>query len=222
MFVRLSQLTNHAFEISHCGRSGVTDLSSDTKRTIGLSFAVLILTCTLTSCATIRAATSERNSLNDLIVDPMECTKVSLKQSVAVYREIIHEPSIMGNKFLLVLRYREGGDEKEYAPYLSTGYNNVSLVSVVGTSVDPIVVYRRYCVIEMWKFDPEKNIKNCYLWTIGDDSASMKVMMEDLGGQLIDERTIDIDAQDIAKLTTFCKNLSKDLMDMLKEPAPET
>jgi hypothetical protein len=164
---------------------------------------------------------SERKSLSDLIVDPMECTGVSLKQSVSVQKEIIHEPSIMGNRFLLVLRYREGGDEEEYAPYLSTGYNNVSLVSEVGTSVDPIVVYRRYCVIEMWKFDPKENRKNCYLWTIGDDSASMKVMTEDFGGQLIDERTIDIDTHDIAKLTAFYKKLARDLMDMLKEPGPE-
>ena len=200
----------------------MTDLSSDTKRTIRLTFAILIVACTLTSCATVRAATSERRSLNDLIIDPLECTNVSLKQSVAVYKEIIHEPSIMANRFLLVLRYREGGDEKEYAPYLSTGYNNVSLVSEVGTSIDPIVVYRRYCVIEMWKLDPKENIKNCYLWTIGDDSASMKVMTEDFGGQLIDERTVDIDAQGIVKLTVFCKKLSKDLVDMLKEPGPET
>jgi hypothetical protein len=86
---------------------------------------------------------------------------------------------------------------------------------------DPIIVYKRYCVIEMWEFYPKKHIKHCYLWTIGDDSSSMKIMVEDLGGQFLDERSILLDALDIAKLKTFCKQLSEDMVEMLKEPSPE-
>jgi hypothetical protein len=128
----------------------------------------------------------------------------------------------MLDRYLIVLRYREGGDEKQFTSDLEAGYNNVSLVSEVAAGSDnPVIVFRRYCVIEMWRFVPEKNEKYCYLWTIGDDSTNMKVMLEGLGGEFLDERIIPLNASEVAKLNAFYMQLTRIIVDMLKEPVPD-
>ena len=142
-----------------------------------------------------------------------------MRNDVQIKKEIIYEPSIMSNRFLIVLRYREGGDETELTPELKAGYNNISLVSEVKSGTDsPLIVYRRYCVVEMWRFYPEKKVKCCYLWTIGDDALDMKVMLETLGGEFLGERLITLDASHTSKLKAFYEQLAKRMLDLLEEP----
>jgi hypothetical protein len=180
------------------------------------------ISCVLISCATVSPSNEIPFDLNDLIVDPLWCTGILLRNDVQIKKEIIHEPSIMSNRFLIVLRYREGGDETEFAPELKEGYNNISLVSEVKTGTDiPLIVYRRYCVIEMWRFYPEKKVKCCYLWTIGDGALDMKVMLETLGGEFLGERVITLGASYVSKLRAFYEQLAKKMLDMLEEPLPD-
>jgi hypothetical protein len=187
-----------------------------------VTIAGWISTFSLISCATVRTSVDKPVSLYELDIDPVACTEISLRNDVPITKEIIHEPSIMLNRYLIVLRYREGGDEKQFTSDLRAGYNNVSLVSEVAAGTDnPLIVFRRYCVIEIWRFFPEKKAKVCYLWTIGDDSTNMKVMLEGLGGEFLDERFIPLNALDIAKLKSFAIQLTRIMVDMLKEPVPD-
>jgi hypothetical protein len=183
---------------------------------------IAFVSCVLVSCATISFSKETPLNLDDLNVDPLWCTGISLRNDVQIKKEIIHEPSIMSNKFLIVLRYREGGDETVFTPELKAGYNNISLVSEVKIGTDsPLIVYRRYCVIEMWRFYPEKKVKCCYLWTIGADALDMKVMEETFGGEFLGERLIILDDSQISKLKTFYEQLAKRLLDLLEEPRPD-
>ena len=97
---------------------------------------IAFISCVLISCVTANPSNETPFDLNDLKVDPLWCTGISLRNDVQITREIIHEPSIMSNRFLIVLRYREGGDEAELTPELKAGYNNISLVSEVKTGTD--------------------------------------------------------------------------------------
>ena len=183
---------------------------------------IAFISCVLISCVTANPSNETPFDLNDLKVDPLWCTGISLRNDVQITREIIHEPSIMSNRFLIVLRYREGGDEAELTPELKAGYNNISLVSEVKTGTDiPLVVYRRYCVIEMWRFYPERRVKCCYLWTIGDDAMDMKVMLETFGGEFLGERAITLNASYVSKLKAFYEQIAKKMLDMLGEPLPD-
>ena len=145
-----------------------------------------------------------------------------MRRDVQITKDVIHEPSIMLDRYLIVLRYREGGDKKQFTFDLGAGYNNVSLVSEVAVgSNNPLIIFRRYCVIEMWRFVPEKKVKYCYLWTIGDDSTNMKVMLERLGGEFLDERIVPLSALDMDRLKAFSMQLTRIIVDMLKEPVPD-
>jgi hypothetical protein len=180
------------------------------------------VSCVLVSCAAVSSSNKTPFSLDDLNVDPLWCTAISLRNDVQIKKEIIHEPSIMSDRFLLVLRYREGGDETEFTPELKIGYNNISLVSEVNSGTDrPLIVYRRYCVIEMWRFYPEEKVKCCYLWTIGDEALDMKVMEETLGGEFLGERLITLDDSQTSKLKAFYEQLAKRLLDLLEESLPD-
>jgi hypothetical protein len=182
---------------------------------------IVILALAFASCATFKASDEKPANLEEFVADPIMCAEMSLRSDVPIKNEIIHEASIMGNRFLVVLKYREGGDEKEFTPHLMPGYNNVSLVGEVEENGDsPLIVYRRYVVIEMWRFYPEKKAKACYLWTIGDDSVSMKVMLEDFSGKFLGERPVFIESRDAEKLKTFSKQLMNTILKMLKEPVP--
>jgi hypothetical protein len=190
--------------------------------TARLAIAGLISACGLISCATAMVSAEKPENLNVLNVDPLACTGISLRTDVPITRDVIHEPSVMLNRYLIVLRYREGGDEKEFTSDHAAGYNNVSLVSEVAEGTDnPLIVFRRYCVIEMWKFFPEKNIKHCYLWVIGDDSTNMKVMLEGFGGEFLDERIIPLTASDISELKSFFLQLIKIILDKVEESIAE-
>lgn len=157
---------------------------------------IVILTLAFASCVTVKASDEKRANIEEFAADPIMCTEICLKRNVPIKNEIIHEASIMGNRFLIVLIYREGGDEKEFTPNLMPGYNNISLVSEVEEHGDsPLIVHRRYASIEMWRFYPEKKVKVCYLWTIGDDSISMKIMLEDLSGEFLGERPVFLELE---------------------------
>ena len=133
------------------------------------------------------------DDLSVLNVDPLECTGISLKEDVTIRKEIIHEPSVMQNRFMIVLRYREGGDEKEVAPGLVPGYINISFVSEVEQTKEiPLIMHQRYCVIEVWRLYPKSERKVCYLWNIGDRGVSMKLMLEDIRGRFLSERQISL------------------------------
>src|SRR5271157_4446349 len=119
---------------------------------VRVTIATWISTFGLVSCATVRTSVGGPVSLYELKIDPVACTEISLRDDVPISKEVINEPSIMLNRYLIVLRYREGGDEKQFPSDLGAGYNNVSLVSEVAIGTDnPLIVFRRYCVIEMWK-----------------------------------------------------------------------
>ena len=159
--------------------------------------------------------------LANLPVDPLECIGLSLRKDIHVKAEIIHEPSIMYGRYLIVLRYREGGDEKAYSADQKAGYNNVSLVSEVAANDEkPLIVYRRYCVVEMWKFYSEKRKKTCSIWTIEEDSASMKVMLEGIDGEFFDERIVPLSKEDVETLADFYQELTKKMIGKLEGPVP--
>jgi hypothetical protein len=182
---------------------------------------IVTLTLAFASCVTFKASDEKPISLEELAADPAMCTEMRLRSDVPIKTEIIHEASIMGNRFMVVLRYREGGDEKQFTPNLMPGYSNISLVSEVEENGDsPLFVYRRYAAIEMWRFYPEKKAKVCYLWTIGDDSMSMKVMLEDFSGEFLGERQVFIDSRDTEMLKTFYKQLMNTILKIIKEPVP--
>ena len=182
---------------------------------------IVILTLALASCITVTASDEKPANIEEFLADPIMGTEICLRRDVPIKNEIIHEASIMGNRFLIILIYREGGDEKEFTPNLMPGYNNVSLVSEVEEHGDsPLIVYRRYAVIEMWKFYPVKKVKVCYLWTIGDDSMSMKVMIEDLTGEFLGERPVSIESRDSEKLKAFYEQLMNTMLKMLKKSIP--
>jgi hypothetical protein len=175
----------------------------------------------LSSCSTTGPSGSYTFDLGELNVDPAECTGISLRNDVPVRKEVIHEPSIMLDRFLIVLRYREGGDDQEDGPKTKKSYNNISLVSEVKADTDsPLIVYRRYCVIEMWRIFPERKVKYCYLWIIGEESVTMKIMLEGFGGEFLNERHIALNALTIEKLKAYYGQLSKEMVEMLKDPVP--
>jgi hypothetical protein len=171
------------------------------------------------SCATAQPAQRPHVELENLAVDPVECIGLSLRDDVHIGIEIIHEPSIMPGRYLIVLRYREGGNEKAYSPNLGLGYNNVSLVSEVAANDEkPLIVYRRYCVVEMWKFYPDEDMKSCTIWSIEVRSANMKVMLEGINGEFLGERIISLSKDSVDKLTSFYKQLTQEMLDRLEGP----
>jgi hypothetical protein len=192
------------------------------RRAVKIACAIIggwIFALVLSSCTSVRTSDAKSVGLHEPDVDPLACIGISLKADIQVTKEVFHERSIMPDRYLVVLRYREGGDEKQLTPELEAGYNNVSIVSEVAAGTDnPMIVFRRYCVVEMWRFIPHKNQKYCYLWTIGDDTADMKVMLEGLGGEFLDERIVPLGTLDIAKLRTFATQLTRTIIDMMKEP----
>jgi len=145
------------------------------------------------SCATTRPSTTTLDDLSALSVNPLECTGIVLKKYITIKKEIIHEPSFMQNRFMVVLLFREAEDEKEVTPGLMPGYNNISFVSEVEQPIDmPLIIHQRYRVVEIWRLYPQNDRKICYLWTIGDRGVSMKLMLEDLGGRFLSERQIPL------------------------------
>jgi len=181
----------------------------------------ILLSLMATSCATAPPSGALPDDLSVLNVDPLECTGISLKRDIAIKREIIHEPSVMQNRFMLVLRYREGGDEKEVTPGLVPGYINVSYVSEVEQTRDmPLIVYQRYCVVEVWRLYPKSDRKICYLWNIGDREVSMKLMLEDIGGRFLSERQISLSEDEVSKLRAYYLRLMKVFVESLKEAPP--
>ena len=137
-----------------------------------LTLLIAVASCAGFSCTTVQPVERKRVDLESILIDPVECIGLSLRNDVRVTTEIIHEPSIMLGRYLLVLRYREGGNEKAYSPSLGLGYNNVSLVSEVAANDEkPLIIYRRYCVVEMWKFYPDEEMKSCSIWNIEAGSA---------------------------------------------------
>ena len=127
----------------------------------------------------------------------------------------------MQNRFMIVLRYREGGDEKDITPNLMPGYINISLVSEVEQTEEiPLIIHQRYCVIEVWRLYPKSNRKVCYLWNIGDRDISMKLMLEDIRGRFLSERQIPLREDDISQLKAYYLRLTKIFVESLKEAPP--
>ena len=182
---------------------------------------IAIASCIAFSCVTVQPSQKQRIDLENLPIDPIECIGLSLRNDVHVKAEIIHEPSIMFGRYLVVLRYREGGNEKAYSPDLGLGYNNVSLVSEVAANDEkPLLIYRRYCVVEMWKFFPDAELKSCAIWNIEADSASMKLMLEGIDGEFFGERVVSLTKESVEKLTDFCRQLTQEMIDKLEGPVP--
>ena len=197
---------------------------SSTKITKAFRQLLSLFTCMaiLLSCATLNPSEKGVFDIKGLEVDPLECTQIRMRSDIAIKKEIIHEDPIMQRKFLLVLRYREGGDEHAFSSALLAGYNNISLVSEMETGYDaPVIVYRRYCVIEKWTFLPDRNLKLCYLWTIGEDSVEMKLLLERIDGEYLDERVITLTDSDTLMLKDFYRKLTMEIIEKLKDPEPQ-
>jgi hypothetical protein len=190
-------------------------------RRLLLKLSIAIASCVLITCVTNQPSQQPELALGDLFIDPLQCVGLTLRSNIHVRAEIIHEPSIMFGRYLIVLRYREGGDESAYSPELKLGYNNVSLVSEVAANDEkPLIVYRRYCVVEMWRFYQEERRKTCSIWTIEEDSASMKVMLEGIDGEVFDERIVPLSKEDVETLTHFYQELTRKMIGKLEGPVP--
>jgi hypothetical protein len=186
-----------------------------------MTIAIVLISSFALSCTTVQQSQKQKIYLANIPIDSLECIGLSLRMDVHVKAEIIHEPSIMYGRYLIVLRYREGGDERAYTADLKAGYNNVSLVSEVAANDEkPLIIYRRYCVVEMWKFYPDEEMKSCSIWTIEAASASMKVMLERIDGEFIDERIVHLTKEDVDVLKDFYKHLTQEILDRLEGPVP--
>ncbi len=142
---------------------------------------------------------------------------MSLRRGVTIRAQIIDEPSIMQNRYLVVLRYREGGDEKELSPRVLGGYTNVSLVvEAEATPKSPFVVRGQHMVIEMWSFPPGTKRKICRLWRIGAADASMKILLEDLGGRFLGEREVALSNEQVLRLRELYDRLLGTFLERLK------
>jgi hypothetical protein len=188
---------------------------------VAIPVLCVLTTLMVTSCATVEPSVAISDDLTTLNIDPLECTSISIKRDVNIKKEIIQEPSVMQNRFMIVLRYREGGDEKEVTPGLMPGYINISFVSEVEQTTDiPLIIHQRYCVIEVWRLYPKSNRKVCYLWNIGDRDVSMKLMLEDIRGTFLSERHIPLREDDISQLKAYYLALMKVFVENLKETPP--
>jgi len=191
------------------------------KRIVVAAVLCIPLSLMATSCGTVPPSDALSDDLTILNVDPLECTGISLKKDIPIKREVVYESSVTPNRFMLVLRYREGGDEKEVTPGLMPGYINISYVSEVEqTKGMPLIVYQRYCVIEIWRLYPKSDRKVCYLWKIGDREIAMKLMLEDLGAKFLSERQISLSEDEKSKLKAYSLKLIKIFVASLKEAPP--
>lgn len=174
------------------------------------------------TCTTAESGGAVLDDLSKAYVDPLECTTLSLKSGISITKEIIHEPSVMKDRFMVVLRYREGGDEKSITPAIMPGYVNISFVSEVEQSQGlPLIVYQRYCILEVWRLYPKSDRKICYLWNIGDRGVSFKLMLEDIRGRFLAERDIPLAEAEATQLRLYASYLMKELVKTLKEPPPD-
>ena len=197
-------------------------LASKRKARTAVSCAILALM--LTCCARNSSASKAiPPDLSKLDVDPLECITISLNKEIEIKKQVIYEPSIMQDRFMMVLRYREGGDEKKYDPKLLPGYKNVSVVieAKQGKGV-PLVIYRHFSVIEIWKVDAASKTKICYLWTIGKNEASLKLLLEDFSRRFVAERQITINDEQVVQLKAFYTRLLARFFERLKIAPPST
>ena len=188
---------------------------------VAMSILCILDSLMVTSCATAEPSVTVPDDLTILNVDPLECTGISIKKDVIIKKEVIQEPSVMQNRFMIVLRYREGGDEKEVTPSLMPGYINISFVNEVEQTKDiPLIIHQRYCVIEVWRLYSKNNRKVCYLWNIGDRDVSMKLMLEDIGGRFLSERHVPLREDDVSQLKAYYLRLMKVFVESLQEAPP--
>ena len=161
--------------------------------------------------------------LSTLTVDPLECTALSLRRDVKIRVQTIHEPSFMQNRFLVVLRYREGGDETEFNPKQLPGYTNVSLVvEAEATRDDPFVVLSQYSVIEIWSLNPETKTRICHLWSIGIKDVSMKLLLEDFNRRFLAEKQIALTPAQVVRLKQFYARLMGTFLERLRKSPGST
>lgn len=192
-------------------------------RAFRMSVFAMGLSGLLAACAGANPAVQAVSALNlkELNPDPLECISISLRNDILVQEEVIHEPSFMQNRFMLVLRYREGGNEPEFSPSLMPGYTNVSLVAETEQKKGgPLMIHRRYCVIEMWRFYPDKGSKTCSLWQIGEEQVSMRVLLEDLRGRFISERSIALSEDQASRLRKFFVELWNNIGKRTRKAPP--
>lgn len=177
--------------------------------------ALTVLICA--SCA------SPREDLSSLRVDPLECTALSLRRDVQIHMQTIREPSFMRNRFLVVLGYREGGDEAEFNSRQLPGYTNVSLVvEAESTRENPFVVVSQYSVIEMWSIRPQTRTRVCQLWRIGLKDASMRLLLEDFNRRFLAERQISLNDEQVQRLKQFYARLLGIFLDRLRKSPGST
>ena len=81
-----------------------------------MPFLLILVGLTVASCATTEPSVAVSDDLTTLNVDPLECTGISIKKDVTIKKEIIQEPSVMQNRFMIVLRYREGETKRTSPP----------------------------------------------------------------------------------------------------------
>jgi len=157
--------------------------------------------------------------LATLAVDPLACTTLTLKREIKLQQEVISEPSVMEGWVIMALRYREGGGEREYDPKLSPGYTNVSVfIEVKQSEQVPLVVYRDFSVVEIWRLDGRTHTKLCCLWTINRNEASLRLMLEDFGRTLLAERNVPLNDEQVAQLKAFHHHLLARFLEMLRNP----
>jgi hypothetical protein len=77
-------------------------------------------------------------------------------------------------------------------------------------------------VIEIWRLYPKSNRKVCYLWNIGDREASMKLMLEDIGGSFLSERYVPLKDDNIFELKRYYLELMKVFVEALEEESPSS
>ena len=180
-----------------------------------------ILATVLACCAGNRTSRAMPFDLSTVKVDPLECTTISLKKDVETKRQIIREPSIMQDRFIMAFRYREGGDEKEFDSRLLPGYKNVSILIEAEQSKNaPLVIYRHFSVIEIWKLDEQSKTKLCYQWTISKNAASLKLLLEDFSRRFIAERQIPLNEEEVVRLKAFYVRLLAIFLERVNGASP--
>ena len=178
----------------------------------------IVLLFLATSCATTPSSEQVPPDLSSISVDPLECTRISLRNDIPITKDVIHEQSFMQDWSLLVLKYQESEAIRPEAPKTVRTYLNVFLTSEVKEEADgSMLIGERYCVVEIWTISPNEKTKACRMWRVGDNEVWLKLLFEDITGGYLSERQIPLGTSERVRLKSFFRQLLQLFMERLNE-----
>jgi hypothetical protein len=186
-----------------------------------LTIAIIV---SLSCCTSLGPTTAPAFIYEAIAIDPLECTKISLRKDVAIAARTIYEDSALPGQVMVVLQYVELPYDKGAPMDLARDYVNVYLVSSLNAA-DPgsMAVSYRYLVTDLWRFYPEKAVKLCLQWSIWEEKlgeaatkATLQVLVEDLEGRFIEEHTVPVDQRLQEELAVYYNRMRQEIQNKLE------